>query len=99
MQTEIAVALITACIPATVTLVSHCIQARGLRRNSAKQSILQMILEDKIAVQEGHLPENYQNILREYDEYHRNGGNSYVTDKVEAYKFWYSRLDNNLKKK
>lgn len=98
MQTEIIVALISAGIPATVTLISHCIQARDLRRSSAKQSILQMILEDKIAVQEGHLPENYQNILREYDEYHKNGGNSYVTDKVEAYKVWYSKIEKNLKK-
>ena len=37
----------------------------------------------------GNIPENYQNILKEYDIYEKNGGNSYVHEKVDAYKKWY----------
>jgi hypothetical protein len=48
-----------------------------------------MIIEDKVAVLFNGVPSNYQNILNEYDIYHKNGGNSYVTEKVENYKKWY----------
>lgn len=57
-----------------------------------------MILEDHVAVQEGHLPSNYQNVLHEYDIYHNAGGNSYVSEKVEEYKKWYLSIHANQEK-
>ena len=47
-----------------------------------------MIMEDRLW-NEGKLPVTYQNILHEYDIYHENGGNSYITEKVESYKTWF----------
>ncbi len=92
MTEAIVVALITAGLPTAATAITATIQARNTRRNEAKRSILQLILEDHVAVQEKHLPTNYQNILDEYDIYHKNGGNSYVTEKVEAYKKWFTAI-------
>lgn len=74
---------------AIVTVITTIIRGRASARHSAKQSILQMIMEDHIADHEGHIPTNYQNILEEYDEYHKTGGNSYITGKVEDYKKWF----------
>lgn len=74
---------------AIVTIITTIIRGRASARHSAKQSILQMIMEDHDADREGHIPTNYQNILEEYDEYHRTGGNSYITAKVEDYKKWF----------
>lgn len=76
-------------LPTVATIITALLQARTSNRHNAKQSIFQMILEDKVAVLYGGIPSNYQNILNEYDIYHENGGNSYVTEKVEAYKKWY----------
>lgn len=92
MSDEVMIALISAGIPTIATTIAAIIQARANTKHSAKQSIFQMILEDHVAVQEKHLPTNYQNILHEYDEYHKNGGNSYVTEKVEDYKKWHGRI-------
>jgi len=86
------IALISAGIPTIATTITAIIQARTSNKHAAKQSIFQMILEDHVAWQERKLPTNYQNILHEYDEYHKNGGNSYVTEKVEAYKKWHARV-------
>ena len=93
MPDEVLIALISAGIPTLATTVTAIIQARASTRHAAKQSILQMILEDRVAVQEKNLPTNYQNVLREYDEYHKNGGNSFVTDKVNDYKKWFSQIE------
>lgn len=79
-------------IPLVVFIITAIQQRRLTEKHAAKQSILQMILEDKQASYEGNLPTNYQNILHEYDIYHKNGGNSYVTEKVEEYKKWFARL-------
>lgn len=98
MSEAIVIALITAGIPTITTAITATIQARATSKNAAKQSILQMILEDHMAVQEGHLPTNYQNILHEYDIYAKNGGNSYVHDKVDAYKKWWLEIEKNRKK-
>jgi archaellum component FlaG (FlaF/FlaG flagellin family) len=76
-------------LPTVATIITALLQARTSNRHNAKQSIFQMIMEDKVAVLYGGIPSNYQNILNEYDIYHKNGGNSYVTEKVEAYKKWY----------
>ncbi len=98
MSEAIVIALITAGIPTITTAITATIQSRATSKNAAKQSILQMILEDHMAVQEGHLPTNYQNILHEYDIYAKNGGNSYVHDKVDAYKKWWLEIEKSRKK-
>ena len=77
-------------LPTLATIITALIQNRTSSRHNAKQSIFQMMLEDKVAVLFNGIPSNYQNILNEYDIYHKNGGNSYVTEKVEAYKKWYT---------
>lgn len=81
---------IASALPTLATIIAALFQNRTSSRHNAKQSIFQMILEDKVAVLFGGIPSNYQNILNEYDIYHKNGGNSYVTEKVEAYKKWYA---------
>lgn len=93
MNEQIIVSLITAGLPVVATTISSLANRRRTDRNAAKQSILQMIMEDHIAVHEGHLPTNYQNVLHEYDIYHKNGGNSYVSEKVEEYKSWFTRIE------
>ena len=93
MNEQIIVSLITAGLPVLATAISSLANRRRTDRNAAKQSILQMIMEDHIAVQEGHLPTNYQNVLHEYDIYHKNGGNSYVSEKVEEYKRWFTQIE------
>lgn len=91
-MSESLINLLTIAIPTIATIVANLIQLRINNRHSAKQSIFQMIIEDHVSVQEGKLPSNYQNILREYDAYHQAGGNSYVTEKVEDYKKWYLKI-------
>ena len=93
MSEAVIIALITAGIPTITTAITATVQARATAKNAAKQSILQMILEDHMAVQEGHLPTNYQNILHDYDIYVKNGGNSYVKDKVDEYKRWFISIE------
>lgn len=92
MDNQIIIAIITAGFPVLATIITTIIRGRASAKHSAKQSILQMILEDHIAVNEGHLPTNYQNVLHEYDVYHKNGGNTYITERVEEYKSWFARI-------
>ena len=89
----IIVALLTATIPSLVTYRSSKALNRQAGKNSARQSILQLIMEDHLRVVEKRPPENYQAIMHEYDEYKKNGGNSYIHDKVEEYKKWYRMID------
>lgn len=91
---NIIAALITAGIPSTATVVVAFIQGRLMSKHAARQSILQLIMEDHMAVQEGRLPTNYQSVLLEYDNYKKAGGNSYITDKVDEYKKWFSNIQN-----
>lgn len=98
MTEGIIIALITAGFPTITTAITAFCQSRATKKNAAKQSILQMILEDHMANQEGHLPTNYQNVLHEFDIYSKNGGNSYVHDKVEAYKKWFIEIERNCQK-
>lgn len=93
MSEAVIIALISAGLPTITTAVTALSQARTTRKNAAKQSILQMILEDHLAVQEDHLPTNYQNILHEFDIYSKNGGNSYVAEKVDEYKKWFIEVE------
>ena len=92
MVKEIVIALITMGIPSITTIITSLIAKRDNYMHNAKQSILQLIVEDKIRVMEGGIPENKQNILKEFDEYSKRGGNSYVHEKVESYKKWYSTI-------
>ena len=92
-MTQILTTVITVCIPALVTILKTGKLRKQANKHSARQSILQLIMEDHIRVHEGGLPENYQNILHEYDEYIKSGGNSYIHDKVDEYKKWYSELN------
>lgn len=89
----IIVALLTVTIPSLVTYSSSKALNRQAVKNSARQSILQLIMEDHLRVVEKRPPENYQAIMHEYDEYKNNGGNSYIHDKVEEYKKWYRMID------
>lgn len=89
-------------VTAITTIITTIIRGRASARHSAKESILQMIMEDHMAVSEGHLPTNYQNVLDEYDIYHKAGGNSYITAKVEEYKQWFleqEKANENSNKK
>lgn len=94
---DIIVTAITICVPSTATIVTALIQSRTMNKHAARQSILQMIMEDHLAVAEGKLPTNYQNILTEYDVYTKNGGNSYCSEKVEEYKNWWKQQEESRK--
>lgn len=97
MSEAVIIAAISAGFPMVTTLVTTLLQRRSNEKHAAKQSILQMIMEDHQAVMEGQLPTNYQNILHEYDIYHKNGGNSYITEKVEDYKTWFIKVQGGKK--
>lgn len=96
---EIIIAAISAGFPTIATIVTATIQAKTASRNAAKQSILQMIMEDHMAVAEGKLPSNYQNILKEYDIYSKAGGNSYISEKKEEYVHWWHEQEEARKSK
>lgn len=96
---DIVITAITIGVPSTVTFVTALLQNRIMNKHAAKQSILQLIMEDHLAVSEGKLPTNYQSVLHEYDIYHKNGGNSYITSRVEEYKQWFSNIQKEKAKK
>lgn len=99
MSESVIIAIISAFIPTITTAITTAIQYRYATRNAAKSDILQMILEDHQAVQEGHLPTNYQNILNAYERYHKAGGDEFITDKKEDYKKWFISVEKkNIKK-
>ena len=87
---NIIIAFITIAIPSITTLITSHSNKKKMEMHNAKQSILQMIIEDKVRVLSGTIPENYQAILSEFDTYDKDGGNSYVHEKVEDYKKWYA---------
>ena len=96
---QIIITAITVCVPACVTLITTKSVKKQANKHSARQSILQLIFEDKVRVLEGFAPENHQAILDEYDEYVKSGGNSYIHDKVEDYKKWYKEQEKILTNK
>lgn len=96
---NIVVAAITVLIPSITTLITTKSIKRQGNKHSARQSIMQLILEDHVRVQENKLPENRQNVLDEYDEYIASGGNSYIRSKVEEYEDWYKSLSKDVHKK
>jgi len=85
-------------IPALVTLVTSMKIRKQANKHSARSDIMQLIIEDHVRYGEGSLPENYQSILDEYDEYIKSGGNSYIKAKVEDYKKWYAEVKKITKK-
>ena len=95
MTEKIIIAVVTVLIPSITTITTSLLAKKDNYMHNAKQSILQLIVEDKIRVIEGLIPENKQNILKEYDEYSRKGGNSYVHEKVESYLKWYNTIIKN----
>lgn len=96
---QIIVAAITVCVPALVTILTTKSVKRQANKHSTRQSILQLIMEDKLAVMvENKLPENYQAIIDEYDEYHSCYGNHYIDEKVAEYKEWYKEVTQKLTK-
>lgn len=97
MSESVLIALISAGLPTLATIVTTIFRGRASAKHSAKQSILQMIMEDHLAVAEKRLPTNYQNILQEYDIYHSKGGDTYVTEKVNEYKQWFIALEGGKK--
>jgi archaellum component FlaG (FlaF/FlaG flagellin family) len=89
----IIIAFITAGFPALVTIITSLANRKLSKMHSAKQSILQMIMEDYITVEMFQKPpRNYMNIHYEYDIYHKNGGNSDIDTKMTEYEDWYSSL-------
>jgi len=93
---QIIVALITVSIPAIVTLITTKSVKKQADIHSARESILQLILEDRVRAMEGLSPENYKSILAEYDEYKEKGGNSYIHAKVGNYIKWYDEQEKKL---
>lgn len=92
MTQQVILTLITIGIPSITTIITTIITRKDNYMHNAKQSILQLIVEDKIRVMEGGIPENKQSILTEYDLYSKKGGNSYVHEKVDNYLKWYSLI-------
>lgn len=92
MTGQVIISLITVAIPSVTTIITTLITRKDNYMHNAKQSILQLIVEDKIRVMEGGIPENKQNILKEFDMYSKKGGNSYVHEKVENYIKWYNTV-------
>lgn len=96
---DIAITLISAGIPALVTLITSSHQKRLSKMHSAKQSILQMMMEDIIQVEVlKKPPRNYVNIHYEYDVYHSHGGNSDIDTKMKEYELWYKQINGGVSK-
>lgn len=94
---EIVGSLITVGIPSCVTLITYFHQSRRVKRNAAKQSILQMVMEDQLNWELfSKFPTNYGDIHDEYAIYHKNGGNGEVTKRVNYYNEWYLGVEKQL---
>lgn len=94
---SIIVSLIGAFATVITTVISGKKAGKKADKYDAKNAIIMMILEDHMLVAENKLPVNYQNILHEYDIYHANGGNSYIAEKIEAYKAWFKANEKGAK--
>lgn len=89
---NIIIAIVTVLVPSLTTIYTNKITKKENRMHNAKQSIFQLILEDHVRVSERKLPENYQEVCKEFDIYTKNGGNSYVKKKVNDYYNWYDKI-------
>lgn len=84
-------------IPAIVTLITYFKQRSENRKHAAKQSVLQMIMEDQFNWELFRkFPTNYGNIQNEYQIYHDNGGNGEVTKKVKEYNDWFKENEEEM---
>lgn len=100
MNEAIVIALITALVPSLVTTFATAWQNRQSKRLAAKQSILQMCMEDQFGWETfGRFPTNYGDIQDEYKVYAKNGGNGEVAKKVKEYDHWYEEIEASCKKK
>ncbi len=90
MEIDKIIELLKVLVPVATTIITFIYTRRTSIRHAAKQSILQMIMEDQFNWELFRkFPVNYGNILDEYVVYHKNGGNGEVTKKVDEYKAWY----------
>lgn len=90
----IIIAFITAGFPALVTIITSIFNRKLSKMHSAKQSILQMIMEDYMTVEHFNKPpRNYVNVHYEYDVYKKNDGNSDIDTKMAEYEKWYNGLE------
>lgn len=108
MDKSILITLLTA-LPTTATAVSTVYlnsqrkkdkeaMKRASERNAAKSSIQNMITQDIIRVELlGKLPENKDAIEKEYENYHKLGGNGTITRQVHDYDSWYSSKELCMK--
>lgn len=95
---SIIVAIIMTGIPALTTIITARKQRSLSKMHSAKQSILQMQMEDIISVEIlKKIPKNYTNIHYEYDNYKAEGGNSDIDIKMKEYEEWYSGIKGGNK--
>ena len=95
---DISINIITVGIPSATSVIVGFLNYKVASRNSAKSSILQLIMEDRMDWKDGKFPSNYQAVLHEYDIYKKNGGNSYVESRVEDYKKWYKEIQEESRK-
>lgn len=92
--------LLIACISSVTTIICTFLQNRLSKKHAAKQSILQMIMEDQFNWESFRkAPTNYGNITDEYETYHKNGGNGEITKRVDDYKKWYDAVAENIASK
>lgn len=96
---QIIISLITVCVPTSVTLVTTSSMKKQANRNSARSSILTMILDDKIRIINKEIPENYHAIHDEFDIYEKNYGNSWLHQKVEEYDKMIANYEKDLTKR
>lgn len=90
MEIDKIIELLKVLVPVATTIITFIYTRRTSIRHAAKQSILQMIMEDQFNWELFRkFPVNYGNIIDEYVVYHKNGGNGEVTKKVDEYKAWY----------
>ncbi len=87
---EIAIitSLITAGIPACVTLWTANSTKKDTEKQSKRASILSLITMDKVNWQEGKPPVNQVTVHRLFDEYVALGGNSFIVDVMDDYDDW-----------
>lgn len=78
----------------TTIIVSHQKTMKAQRRDFARHRLLHMIMEDQLNYEMfKQLPRNYSAILKDYDIYHKSGGNGEITLRVEAYKRWHDDIE------
>ena len=89
--------ILTVVIPTTATLIASIRQSKQAKKHAAKQSILQMIMEDQLNWELFRkFPVNHGNIQDEYEVYHKNGGNGEVTKRVNEYNAWYAKNEDAM---